>query len=55
MHIYMYEGCHLTPRRRSQLADFGDYWQIFQRLRHNFEYPDCFSMSFPIWNPKHRL
>lgn len=40
MYIYMYERCHLTPRRSSQLEVFLDYWQIFQRLRHNFDSTD---------------
>ena len=37
----MYEGCHLTPGS-SKLEVFGDYWQIFQKLRRNFHSTDFF-------------
>lgn len=53
-HIYVW-GLPPHTRRSSQIAEFGDYWQIFQRLRHNSESPGCFSTSFPIWDPKHRF
>lgn len=46
MHNDMHEGCHLAPRRSSQLEELGDYWQIFRRLRHNFESPTFFLHFF---------
>lgn len=45
IHIYMYEGCHPTPRS-SQVEVLQDYWQIFQKLRHNFHSMDIFLTPF---------
>lgn len=36
----------------SKLEVFGDYWQIFQKLRRNFHSTDFFFFnSFLIWPP----